>query len=134
MFQAIAGFVETMLGLWDVIAAGIRIAEIDTDGSLFNEIMQSAHLGAWQDIIQNEGLNNGQLAMANMAMDAGSEYIDSIGFSDWSAEDYKSEIRSQIDGFEGISQVTEQAAVSVNHAVTSSTTGLAGWLGSQRGV
>lgn len=131
MFEAVADFIKVMIGLYQKIREGMALGELLSDpdsGNAFMNVAKAAHLGAWADIINNGGLNNGQLSMATMAQGAGGEYLKGINFSEWNADDYIEAMRSLIDGFDAISIVADQAAMAVNHAVTSSYTGTNSWL------
>jgi len=134
MLAGIALFVRTMMGLIDAIQAGVALGNaMSSDGNrALSGVLGQAHLGAWQDIISNENLNEGQLSMATLVQAAGGEYIEQEGFSGFDPDEY---INYSLDATEGareaLSQVTEQAAIAIGHSKNSTTTGIAKWSASR---
>lgn len=135
MLEGIAMFVRTMFGIWNSIQAGVALGNaLSGDGQdALNAVLSTAHVNAWNDIINNGGLNAGQLSMALMCQVAGGDFLSGMNFESWSPEEYMSACGSAAEGAsEALSHSIEKAATAVNHAAVSTYGGLAKWAAEQR--
>lgn len=129
MFAALGEFFAAAIELIGAIKAGIHLAEAmnsDDVRSAFSVLLSNAHLAAWDDIMENGNLNNGQYALAEMCRDAGSEYLDNIETSsDFDPDGYAFEMLNSSEGAAGaLSHSIYHATAAVSHANATASSGV----------
>jgi hypothetical protein len=124
---------QFVMEIFDAIRTGIQIGKALSDNDIGNSALQlivNVHDAAWTDIQTNGQLNDGQLSMAYMCQDAGSDYIATLGNpKEFDPEVYRSYCYSAAEGAaEGLSQSVTLAEVTIAHATNSAAVGVSNYL------